>query len=67
MPELRLAFLWSVPALFDNAMAYSYFIWLVILLVHRTFRGDTKCSKKYQQYWTEYCRRVPYKVIPYVF
>lgn len=67
IPELGLAFLWSVPALFQHIMPYSYFIWLVILLMHRTFRDDTKCSQKYHKYWEEYCRRVPYKVVPYVF
>jgi 7-dehydrocholesterol reductase len=67
VPELVLAFLWTVPALFDNVMPYSYVIWLVLLLVHRTFRDDTKCHDKYGEHWKEYCRRVPYKMIPYVF
>lgn len=67
IPELGLAFLWSSPAMFRHVMPYSYFIWLVILLIHRTFRDDTKCSHKYGKYWDEYCRRVPYKIIPYLF
>ncbi len=67
IPELFLTFCWSVPALFTNVMAYTYFFWLVILLTHRTFRDDTKCSKKYKGYWNQYCERVPYKIIPYIF
>jgi 7-dehydrocholesterol reductase len=67
VPELALAFLWTVPATFAHVMPYSYFIWLLLLLVHRTFRDDTKCREKYGQHWDEYCRRVPYKMIPYIF
>ena len=67
VPELSLAFLWSVPALFEHLMPYTYVLWLSLLLVHRTFRDDTKCRQKYGKYWEEYCRRVPYKMIPYVF
>jgi 7-dehydrocholesterol reductase len=67
VPELTLAFLWSFPAGFENIMPYTYAFWLVILLTHRTFRDDTKCREKYGKYWDEYCRRVPYKIIPYVF
>jgi len=67
VPELGLAFLWTVPAMFNNVMPYSYFIWLVILLTHRTFRDDIKCSEKYGKSWANYCKRVPYKMIPYFF
>lgn len=67
VPELALAFLWSFPAMFHNIMPYTYALVLVGLLVHRTFRDDTKCREKYGKYWDEYCRKVPYKMIPYVF
>lgn len=67
VPELLLAFLWSVPALFQNAMPYTYAVYLPFLLIHRTFRDDTKCGEKYGRYWDQYCRRVPYKMLPYVF
>lgn len=65
--ELGVAFLWSVPSMFHHFMPYTYFVFLVILLTHRTYRDDTKCRRKYQKYWDEYCSRVPYKMIPYVF
>ena len=67
IPEIMLTFCWSVPGLFENAMVYIYFIWIICLLTHRTFRDDTKCAQKYGQYWVEYCKRVPYKMIPGVF
>jgi len=67
VPELTLAFCWTVPALFENLLPYSYFIFLFILLVHRTFRDDTKCARKYQKYWDIYKKKVPYKMIRGIF
>jgi len=45
-------------------MPFFYVIFLTILLVHRAFRDDEKCSKKYGRHWEEYCKAVPYKIIP---
>ena len=67
VPELMVAFFWTVPGLFENIMVYSYFIWLFILLTHRTFRDDTKCSKKYGKYWDDYVKCVQYRMIPGIF
>ncbi|MBU6447000.1 MAG: 7-dehydrocholesterol reductase, partial [Verrucomicrobia bacterium] len=67
IPEIGAAFFWSVPALFSHFLPYFYVLFLTILLIDRAFRHDRRCADKYKTYWTEYCRRVPYKIIPYVF
>ncbi|XP_041357339.1 7-dehydrocholesterol reductase-like [Gigantopelta aegis] len=67
LPELMLAFCWSVPALFENVMPYSYFLWLVILLLHRSYRDDEKCRKKYGTFWRDYQQKVPHRIVPYLF
>ena len=67
VPEMALAFFWTLPALFNHVMPYSYFIWLSILLVHRSFRDEAKCSKKYHTYWKQYCALVPYRIFPGLF
>lgn len=67
VPELAAAFFWSVPALFTHFYPYFYVVYLTVLLVHRAFRHDQRCLEKYGPYWEEYCNRVPYKIIPYVF
>ncbi|GFN77298.1 7-dehydrocholesterol reductase [Plakobranchus ocellatus] len=67
VPEITLALCWSLPALFHNILPYSYVIFLVILLVHRTFRDDEKCARKYGTYWDQYCQKVPHKMVPYLF
>ncbi len=65
--ELWVAFMWTIPAMFNNLMPYSYLIFLSLLLVHRTYRDEQKCSKKYKHFWDTYCDNVPYKLIPYIF
>ena len=64
IPEILLAFFWSLPALFTHLMPYSYVIYLTILLTHRAYRDDEKCFKKYGKYWEKYCQLVPYKMLP---
>ncbi|XP_023330159.1 7-dehydrocholesterol reductase [Eurytemora carolleeae] len=65
--ELLLALSWSLPGLGSGPWTFMYFIFLVVLLVHRTFRDEEKCSSKYGKGWTEYCKLVQYRLIPYIF
>ena len=44
---------------------YTYFFYLVILLTHRAYRDDTKCSEKYANQWENYKKRVPYVYVPF--
>lgn len=67
IPEIIAAFCWSVPALFDNALPYFYFVFLVILLTHRSVRDDKRCLEKYGNFWLAYCKKVPYKIVPFLF
>lgn len=65
VPEILASFFWSVSALDTGFICpYFYVIYLTILLTHRAFRDDDRCSKKYGRYWKEYCATVPYKIIP---
>jgi 7-dehydrocholesterol reductase len=65
--EIGLTVCWSLPALFTTFLPYTYLTWLVILLTHRSYRDDTKCSDKYGKYWQQYCKAVPYRIIPFLF
>ena len=64
LPELAAAFFWSCATGFSYLMPFFYFIFLTVLLTHRAFRDEAKCSKKYGTYWAEYRKLVPYKIIP---
>ncbi|XP_071160090.1 uncharacterized protein [Mytilus edulis] len=67
IPEILLALFWTLPAGFENFMPFSYVIFLTILLTHRSFRDDDKCSSKYGPFWMDYCERVPHRIVPYLF
>lgn len=63
--EMGLAFFWTLPVLFFNFLPWFYVIFLTILLIHRSYRDDQKCAKKYGEYWKIYCEQVPNKIIPW--
>ena len=67
VPELVLAFMWSLPSNSQLALPWVYWLFLFFLLIDRADRDDEKCREKYGKHWEEYCRRVPYKIVPYVF
>lgn len=67
LPELMLAFCWCTTAAFQNLTPYLYFLFLCVLLFHRSLRDDTKCFNKYGSYWIQYRKLVPYKIIPYIY
>lgn len=67
VPEIAAAFFWSVPALFDNFSPYFYVCFLTLLLLDRASRDDLRCALKYGNYWQNYCDKVPYKIIPFIY
>ncbi|MBP6730607.1 MAG: hypothetical protein KA149_01025 [Chitinophagales bacterium] len=64
IPEIMAAFFWSCATGFTFLMPFFYVIFLTVLLTHRAFRDEAKCSKKYGEYWLQYRKMVPYKIIP---
>ena len=46
---------------------YFYILYFAILLIHREMRDEEKCLRKYGRDWEEYKKRVPYRLIPYVY
>lgn len=65
IPEIGAAICWCIPAMFnDGPLPYFYPFFLTILLFDRAYRDDLRCADKYKQYWEEYCKKVPSKIIP---
>mmetsp|Transcript_16283 Transcript_16283/g.28494 ORF Transcript_16283/g.28494 Transcript_16283/m.28494 type:complete len:417 (+) Transcript_16283:75-1325(+) len=65
--DLIIALSFSLSCGSSSAWAYFYFLYLLLLLVHREMRDDEKCSEKYQALWQEYCREVPYRIVPLIY
>jgi len=67
IPEILLSIAWTLPALFENFLPWFYVIYLTGVLVHRLGRDEIRCRDKYGAYWNQYCKQVPYQLIPYIF
>jgi 7-dehydrocholesterol reductase len=65
--DLMLSFAYCLACGMEHILPYFYFIYMSILLVHRCYRDEHRCFNKYGKAWEEYCRRVPYRLIPRVF
>jgi len=65
--EVLTSFFWALPALHHHLFPYVYAIYLTFLLLDRLIRDEERCKKKYGIYWTQYCKAVPYRVIPGIF
>ena len=63
--EIGLSACWCGVALKLPPLAYLAYI--IILLVHRTFRDEEKCAKKYGELWKQYSKKVRYSMIPKIF
>jgi 7-dehydrocholesterol reductase len=67
LPELLAAACWTLPVLFGQVLPWFYVIFLTILLTDRAHRDERRCAAKYGEHWEEYKRRVPYRIIPWVY
>lgn len=64
--DLLLSLAYSLACGIDFFFPYFYFIFLSILLIHRCLRDEERCRKKYGPTWKDYCNKVPYRLIPYI-
>lgn len=58
---------WCLPTGFQTIFTYFYVVYFGFLLVHRQMRDEAKCRAKYGKQWEEYEKKVPYKIIPFVY
>ncbi|MBP2400932.1 DUF1295 domain-containing protein [Streptomyces syringium] len=67
LPELVIALCWVAPVGGARVLPYFYPVFLAVLLADRTGRDERRCLQKYGDAYREYCRRVRWKVIPYLY
>ncbi|KAG5843447.1 hypothetical protein ANANG_G00151040 [Anguilla anguilla] len=65
--DLLMATAWSLPCGVSHLLPYFYIIYFTVLLIHREARDEKQCRRKYGLAWDTYCRRVPYRIIPYIY
>ncbi|KAK4532350.1 hypothetical protein CCYA_CCYA11G3207 [Cyanidiococcus yangmingshanensis] len=64
--DLLLAFAFSMPSLGGpyRFVAFTYFFYLLLLLIHRSQRDEERCARKYGAAWQAYCEAVPFVLLP---
>uniref|UniRef100_A0A6U3VLR4 7-dehydrocholesterol reductase n=1 Tax=Ditylum brightwellii TaxID=49249 RepID=A0A6U3VLR4_9STRA len=64
--ELTAAWSWCLLAnpLKNGVLPLFYCVFLTYLLIDRAERDSKKCHLKYGSYYEEYCRLVPWKILP---
>lgn len=65
--DITMALAWCLPCAFSHITPYFYFIYFAPLLIDRERRDHRACQRKYGEDWTRYCKKVPYRIIPYVY
>uniref|UniRef100_A0AAZ3R535 Delta(14)-sterol reductase TM7SF2 n=1 Tax=Oncorhynchus tshawytscha TaxID=74940 RepID=A0AAZ3R535_ONCTS len=65
--DLLMALAWSLPCGFNHLLPYFYVVYFTVLLIHREARDERHCRAKYGLAWDSYCRRVPYRIFPYIY
>lgn len=65
--EFLCALAWTAPVAAGRWYGYLYPAYLAVLLVNRTYRDDERCLKRYGSDWEEYCKLVPYRILPGIF
>lgn len=58
--------LWGLSCGFESFAPYFFTCFFAIVLIHRTFRDESKMSRKYGATWDKFIELVPYRFIPYV-
>ncbi|KAL4907145.1 hypothetical protein BDW74DRAFT_175929 [Aspergillus multicolor] len=52
---------------FTHFLPWLYFTFLTTLLIHRAIRDEARCLAKHGSAWRQYCREVPWVLVPWVF
>ncbi|XP_067831812.1 delta(14)-sterol reductase TM7SF2 isoform X1 [Heptranchias perlo] len=65
--DLIMALAWSLPCGLAHILPYFYVTYFTVLLIHREARDEHQCRRKYGSAWNEYCKRVPYRIFPYMY
>ncbi|KAJ1930006.1 hypothetical protein IWQ60_000670 [Tieghemiomyces parasiticus] len=65
--DLCMCFAFCALCSFDYLLPHFYFLYMTILLVHRIQRDGARCKAKYGTYWDQYCDKVPYKLLPFIY
>ena len=66
--EIAMASALALALGYPTALApWLYPLYYLLLLVPRQIDDDRRCAARYGALWEEYCRRVPFRIVPYIY
>ncbi|XP_061405609.1 delta(14)-sterol reductase TM7SF2-like [Lethenteron reissneri] len=65
--DIIMAVAWALPCGVSHLAPYVYLLFCITILVERDAVDEEDCRRKYGPAWLEYCRRVKYRIVPYVY
>jgi Delta24(24(1))-sterol reductase len=65
--DILMALIWGMSCGYHHFLPYFYVCFFTGMIIHRYFRDQHRCRKKYGKDWDKYCEIVPYVFIPYVY
>ncbi|EMD93181.1 hypothetical protein COCC4DRAFT_151050 [Bipolaris maydis ATCC 48331] len=48
----------------DSFFPYAEAVVMTLMCIHRCHRDEARCQEKYGKAWDEYCREVPWRMVP---
>ncbi|KAL6788798.1 ergosterol biosynthesis ERG4/ERG24 [Trichoderma sp. SZMC 28012] len=66
VPDMFFSMAWGLITGFKSPFPWFYFVFFMVMIIHRTRRDIMRCRRKYGEAWTRYEKQVPYIFIPYV-
>lgn len=65
--DLCMAYAWCLACGFGSVVPYFYVLYFTPLLLDRERRDHAMCQRKYGEDWDRYCRKVPYRIVPFLY
>ncbi|XP_062408630.1 delta(14)-sterol reductase TM7SF2 isoform X2 [Sardina pilchardus] len=65
--DILMTWAWTLPCGFSNVLPYIPAVFCTIILIRRANENEEACQEKHGEAWQEYCRRVPYQLLPYIY
>ncbi|KAG5290875.1 7-dehydrosterol-delta 7-reductase [Histoplasma capsulatum G186AR] len=65
--DLILSYAMCATCGFTHLLPWTYAIFMTTILVHRCYRDEQRCARKYGKTWEEYCEKVRWRIIPGIF